>query len=77
MARGKNPQFTLSTSLAVLEDLGINLYTNSAAVLAEIVANAWDADAKRVDVTVDQAKRSLVVQDDGVGMTAQEITRNS
>ncbi len=66
-------KYTLSTSLAVLEDLGINLYTNSAAVLAEIVANAWDADAQQVDVVSDSQARTLSVRDDGVGMTEQEL----
>lgn len=66
-------QYTLSTSLAVLEDLGINLYTNSAAVLTEIVANAWDADARQVDVVTDSHARTLSVRDDGIGMTEQEL----
>jgi hypothetical protein len=35
-------------SLNVLNHLGINLYSNVPAVLAETVANAWDADAEHV-----------------------------
>ena len=65
--------FELSISLNTLEHLGINLYSNMAAVLSEIVANAYDADAERVDVTWDQVNDKVVIQDDGSGMTAAEV----
>ena len=65
--------FRLSISLNVLEHLGINLYSNVPAVLSEIVANAWDADASEVQVTWDRAAGRIVIQDDGVGMTPSDI----
>lgn len=37
----------------VLDHLGINLYSNIAAVLTEAVANDWDADAETVDIKID------------------------
>ncbi|MBM7331847.1 ATP-binding protein [Agrobacterium sp. S2] len=43
--------YTMTVDLSVLESLGINLYSNAAAVLSELVANAYDADATRVDIT--------------------------
>lgn len=39
-----------------IEDLGSNLYTTFPRVLAEFVANAYDADATFVDITCDFAK---------------------
>ena len=65
--------FRLTISLNVLEHLGINLYSNVPAVLSEIVANAWDADASEVRVTWDKAAGRIVIQDDGIGMTPGEI----
>ena len=65
--------FRLTISLNVLEHLGINLYSNVPAVLSEIVANAWDADASEVRVTWDRGTGRIVIQDDGVGMTPDEI----
>ena len=65
--------FRLSISHNVLEHLGINLYSNVPAVLSEIVANAWDADASEVQVIWDRAAGRIVIQDDGVGMTPNEI----
>ena len=65
--------FRLTISLNVLEHLGINLYSNVPAVLSEIVANAWDADASEVRVTWNRAAGRIVIQDDGIGMTPSEI----
>ena len=65
--------FRLTISLNVLEHLGINLYSNVPAVLSEIVANAWDADASEVRVTWNRAADRIVIQDDGIGMTPDEI----
>lgn len=42
--------YTMTVELSVLESLGINLYSNAAAVLSELVANAYDADAGTVDI---------------------------
>ena len=60
-------------SLDVLQHLGLNLYSNVPAVLSEIVANAWDADAGRVQVELDKAKDRIVIEDDGIGMTRNDI----
>lgn len=66
-------RFQLTISLNVLEHLGINLYSNVPSVLSEIVANAWDADAARVDVQWDRANGKIVIADDGMGMTADQV----
>ena len=55
-------KFIMSLSLNVLNHLGINLYSNIPAVLSEIVANSWDADAKRVDITI--AEDQIIIEDD-------------
>jgi len=63
----------MTISLNALEHLGINLYSNIPAVLSEIVANAWDADAKLVVVSIDAAKGAITIEDDGTGMTRDEV----
>ena len=51
----------------VIEHLGIKLYQNKLmSVLAELVANSWDADAPRVTLTANQ--ELIGVSDTGVGM---------
>ena len=37
----------------MLEDLGLNLYTNLPRVLVEFIANAYDADARSAEVSID------------------------
>ncbi len=60
-------------SLNALEHLGMNLYSNVPAVLSEIVANAWDADAQTVEVFVDKVAGKIIIDDDGTGMTRDEV----
>ena len=61
-------ELVMTISLNALEHLGINLYSNIPAVLSEIVANAWDADAENVKVTIDKAAETITIEDDGTGM---------
>ena len=63
----------LALDLNVLEHLGINLYSNVPAVLSEIVANAWDADASEVRVTWKKEAGTITIQDDGMGMTPDDL----
>ena len=46
----RGPKYYMTISLNVLNHMGLNLYSNTPAVLAEVIANAWDADATVVDV---------------------------
>ena len=68
--------YEMTVDLNVLEHLGINLYSNIAAVLTEAVANAWDADADTVDIRVDtdDSSNSIIeIQDDGIGMSIADM----
>lgn len=68
-----NDTYRMTVDLNVLEHLGINLYSNIAAVLTEVVANAWDADAELVDITIDQESNRIEITDDGVGMSIDDM----
>lgn len=61
-------ELVMTISINALEHLGINLYSNIPAVLSEIVANAWDADAKLVTITINKGTETITIQDDGTGM---------
>lgn len=69
----EQPPFTMSIDMSVLEALGIKLYSNAAAVLTELVANAYDADATLVQISWDVDESSVIVSDNGCGMTQQEL----
>lgn len=62
-------QYRMTLSLNVLKHLGFGLYSNVPAVLAEVVANAWDADATHVDIKIDPQGRKITIRDDGHGMS--------
>ena len=69
-----DPQtYRMTLSLNVLNHFGIGLYSNIPAVLSELVANAWDADARTVRVNLNAKEGFIEVIDDGHGMTVADI----
>ena len=67
--------YKMTVDLNVLEHLGLNLYSNIAAVLTEVVANAWDADAETVDIKVHKETSTIEIIDDGVGMSIDDMNK--
>lgn len=62
-----NKEYRLNIDPRILELLGPSLYTNIYYVLAELVANAYDADAHNVYIIAN--KDDITVEDDGTGMS--------
>lgn len=57
-----------------IEHLGIQMYSTLPPVIAELVSNTYDAEAKDVQIYLkDIGEKEIVVVDDGHGMTFQEI----
>lgn len=65
------PKYTLDIDLNVLNHLGLNLYSNIPAVLSELIANTWDADATDVKIVVDKEK--IIIEDNGCGMDIEDL----
>lgn len=53
-------------------------YSSSERALKELVDNAWDADAERVAIALPKPLSGdpIVIQDDGTGMTEEELRRH-
>lgn len=71
---------TLSLSFhgRVIDHLGLEMYQSPVAAVAELVSNAWDADAESVEIDLPRelaADAELVVSDDGIGMSFFECQR--
>jgi len=66
----KKATYELSVNLQVLKHLGIGLYSNLPSVVSEMVANAYDADATTVDITIDE--NGVVIKDNGLGMNIDD-----
>ncbi|MBU5311863.1 ATP-binding protein [Tissierella carlieri] len=68
---------TLSFDLNTLDHLGIKLYGKIPPMIAELVSNAWDADAKKVSIYFnDIDKKEIIISDNGTGMTFEEINNH-
>lgn len=65
----------MSLDLNVLNHLGLNLYSNTPAVLSEVIANSWDADASQVSIHCNQEDDVITIIDNGCGMTLEDINR--
>lgn len=59
--------------LNVLNHLGIGLYSSTPSVVTEIIANAWDADAEKVTITLAPDEDKIIVEDNGHGMTHDDV----
>jgi HSP90 family molecular chaperone len=71
MAKAKTDKtLVLDIQSLIIRHLGIQMYQKPADVISEMVANAWDADAEKVDVKI--TKTSIKISDDGHGMTFDE-----
>lgn len=67
-------KYFLTISLSILNHLGLNLYSNNSAVLSEIVANAWDADAEEVRINFSEEDGgTITITDDGFGMDDEDV----
>lgn len=60
-------EYNINVDPRILELLGPNLYTNIYYVLAELIANAYDADAKNVYIISNED--DIRIEDDGHGMS--------
>lgn len=66
-------KYQMTINFNILNHLGINLYSNIPAVLSEIVANSWDADATEVDIDIEMENGKITITDNGDGMDHADI----
>ena len=62
----------------IIDSLGIQMYQSPVAAVAELIANAWDADASGVNVQLPSSlsgRSEIAVQDNGIGMTFAECQK--
>jgi Histidine kinase-, DNA gyrase B-, and HSP90-like ATPase len=83
------PKYVMKISRLTVDKLGVKLYDRVSAVIAELVANSYDADATKVAITAPMGEYlatrvqgemkdrgyEIVVADNGSGMTPEEVNR--
>lgn len=71
--------FTFSVDSALLRELGEKLVSTVHVALAELVKNAYDADATSVKVSITPNENgrgpTIVIEDNGSGMTSDEVAK--
>lgn len=58
----------------LLDHIGVAMYSKFNKAISELVVNGYDADAKKVEVSIKYDK--VTIKDDGVGMVENEIRNN-
>lgn len=66
----------MTFQLNTIDHLGVKLYSSFPPVIAELVSNAYDADANKVNINIDYEKKEVIVSDDGHGMARSELNEN-
>ena len=80
-------KYTMKISRLTIDKLGIHMYDRVSAVLAELIANSYDADATKVTVTLPFGKYlakkkagktidlgfEISIEDDGIGMLSHDV----
>lgn len=66
----------LKTSDRVIARVTDGIYRQPASALRELISNAWDADANKVNILTDAPRFSRIyVRDDGTGMSYETLSR--
>lgn len=68
-----NETIPFAVDAKLLRELGARLVGQPHIAMAELIKNAYDADATHVSITIDQSR--IVVADNGHGMTVEDLKR--
>ncbi len=69
--------FKIEFDIGTIKHLGLQMYATLPPVIGELVANAWDADAEHVNITIPKTAftddSKMVIEDDGEGMSDKDV----
>lgn len=74
----QRPPFLMEFDIHTIKHLGLQMYSTLPPVIGELVANAWDANATKIEITIpetpiDEHTSEIVIADDGMGMSDHDI----
>ncbi|UPM43180.1 sensor histidine kinase [Halocatena salina] len=69
----KQEQTRFTSDSQLLSELGERLIATSHVALAELIKNAYDADATRCNIWINDNNSALIIKDNGHGMTEAEF----
>jgi len=69
--------FVMQFDIGTIKHLGLQMYSTLPPVIGELVSNAWDAEATKVEILIPTepitSESEIVVADNGTGMSDEEI----
>ena len=70
--------FYMDFDIHTIKHLGLQMYSTLPPVIGELIANAWDANATRVEITIpetpiDEHQSEITIVDNGIGMSDSDI----
>lgn len=69
--------FKMEFDIGAIKHLGLQMYSTLPPVIAELVSNAWDADAPKVEITIPATPlvegTEIVIKDYGEGMSDADV----
>ena len=74
----KKPPYTMRFDVGTIKHLGLQMYSTLPPVIGELVANGWDANATRVEISIpdkplDLDESEVTITDNGIGMSDADI----
>ena len=70
-------ELQVTFDINTIDHLGVKLYSTIPPMIAELVSNAWDADASNVYINFNnEGEKTITVSDDGTGMTFAELNEH-
>jgi hypothetical protein len=72
--------YKMEFDIGTIKHLGLQMYSTLPPVIGELVSNAWDANARKVKITIPETSLNydtseIIVDDDGLGMSDDDIRK--
>ena len=72
--------YRMEFDVYTIKHLGLQMYSTLPPVIGELVANGWDANATKVEITIpetpiDEQTSEIVISDDGMGMSDGDVQK--
>ena len=70
--------YRMKFDVGTIKHLGLQMYSTLPQVIGELVANAWDANATKVKITIpctqiDEETSEIIISDNGIGMSDEDV----
>ena len=70
--------YTMKFDVGTIKHLGLQMYSTLPQVIGELVANGWDANATKVEITIpdtriDEQTSEIIIRDNGIGMSDEDV----